>query len=65
MEITLPGWYLLTGCVSDVEPDIHITLICHAGYLSNAYWRYSREQVAEFYLKGEPVITIMGPADYR
>ena len=44
-------------------PDEIVELL--AGYLSNAYRRYSREQIAEFYLKGEPAITIMAPADYR
>ena len=37
----------------------------HSGYLTEAYRRYSRKQMAEYYLKAEHHITVMGTGDIR
>jgi integrase len=39
--------------------DIVEALMGHEGYLTEAYRRYSRKQMAEYYLKGEQHVTIM------
>jgi len=41
-----------------VPTDIVEGLMGHSGYLSDAYRRYTRKQVEEFYRKGEPYVTI-------
>jgi integrase len=48
-----------------VPVDIVEGLIGHSGYLSDAYRRYTKNQVREFYLKGEQYVTILTPKDYR
>ncbi len=44
--------------------EIIEALAGHAGYLSGAYRRYSKKQMAEYYLKAEPHLTILVPAEY-
>jgi len=41
-----------------VPIDVVEGLIGHSGYLSDAYRRYTKKQVQEFYLKAEPYVTI-------
>ena len=45
--------------------DIVETLMGHQGYLTDAYRRYSRKQMAEYYLAAEHEVTIQVPAEYR
>jgi len=45
--------------------DIVEALMGHSGYLTEAYRRYSRKQMAEYYLKAEHHITVMGTGDIR
>jgi len=37
----------------------------HSGYLTDAYRRYSKRQLAEEFLKAEPQLTILAPKDYK
>ena len=48
-----------------VPRDIVELLMGHSGYLSDAYRRYSKAQVLEFYRKGEPYVTIAMPEGLR
>ena len=48
-----------------VPRDIVELLMGHSGYLSDAYRRYTRAQVLEFYRKGEPYVTIAMPEGLR
>ena len=41
-----------------VPVDIVEALMGHSGYLTDAYRRYTAQQLQEFYLKGEPYLTI-------
>lgn len=41
-----------------VPVDIVETLLGHEGYLTEAYRRYTKKQMAEYYLKGEHLLTI-------
>jgi integrase len=43
--------------------DIVEALMGHEGYLTEAYRRYTRKQMGEYYLKGEHQITVAGTAD--
>jgi len=45
--------------------DIVEALMGHEGYLTEAYRRYSRKQMGEYYLKAEHHITVMGSGDIR
>ena len=45
--------------------DIVEALMGHEGYLTNAYRRYTRKQMGEYYLKAEHLVTIMGSGDIR
>ncbi len=40
-------------------------LLGHEGYLTNAYRRYSRQQLAEAYLAAEHHVTVLVPAEYK
>ena len=42
--------------------DIVEALMGHEGYLTQAYRRFTREQMADYYRKGEPMITLNLPA---
>lgn len=44
--------------------EIIEALAGHAGYLSGAYRRYSKKQMAEYYLKAEPHLTVLVPLEY-
>ncbi|MEM0253239.1 MAG: tyrosine-type recombinase/integrase [Candidatus Bathyarchaeia archaeon] len=46
-----------------VPEDIVEALIGHSGYLDEAYRRYSREQMAEWYKKGEPYLLVNVPRE--
>jgi hypothetical protein len=37
----------------------------HEGYLTEAYRRYSRKQMGEYYLKAEHHVTVMGSGDLK
>ena len=41
-----------------VPVDIVEALMGHSGYLTDAYRRYTAQQLQQFYLKGEPYLTI-------
>jgi integrase len=43
--------------------DIVEALMGHEGYLTEAYRRYTRKQMGEYYLKAEQHVTILGSAD--
>jgi integrase len=48
-----------------VPRDIVELLMGHSGYLSDAYRRYTRKQVEEFYRKGEAYITVQMTDEIR
>lgn len=48
-----------------VPSEIVEGLMGHSGYLSDAYRRYTRKQVEEFYRKGEPYVTIQMTDEIR
>jgi hypothetical protein len=45
--------------------DIVEALMGHEGYLTEAYRRYSRKQMGEYYLKAEHHVMVMGSGDIR
>jgi integrase len=46
-------------------PEVIVEALCgHGTYLSEAYRRYSKKQIAEFYLQGEPVLYVNVPAEF-
>jgi integrase len=46
-------------------PEVIVEALCgHGTYLSEAYRRYSKTQIAEFYLQGEPVLYVNVPAEF-
>jgi integrase len=45
--------------------DIVETLMGHEGYLTDAYRRYTRKQMGEYYLKAEHHVTVTGTGDIR
>lgn len=45
--------------------DIVETLMGHEGYLTDAYRRYTRKQMGEYYLKAEHHVTVTGAGDLR
>ena len=45
--------------------DIVEALMGHEGYLTEAYRRYTRKQMGEYYLKAEHHVTVMGSGDLR
>jgi integrase len=45
--------------------DIVETLMGHEGYLTDAYRRYTRKQMGEYYRKAEHHVTVMGSGDLR
>ena len=46
-----------------VPVDIVEALMGHEGYLTEAYRRYSKKQMAEYYLKGEHLVTVQMPKE--
>ncbi len=46
-----------------VPSEVVEMLMGHAGYLSGAYRRYTKRELAEHYLKGEPYVTILVPPE--
>lgn len=49
------------GCPEPVVQE----LIGHEGYLTSAYRRYSRQQLADAYLAAEHHVTVLVPAEYK
>jgi integrase len=49
------------GCPQQVVEE----LLGHDGYLSDAYRRYSRQQLADAYLAAESHVTVLVPAEYK
>jgi len=45
--------------------DIVEALMGHSGYLTDAYRRFTKKQMAEFYLKGEHLLTISVPKELK
>ena len=52
---------LALGCPQQIVEE----LLGHEGYLSGAYRRYSRQQLAEAYLAAEHHVTVLVPAEYK
>jgi integrase len=48
-----------------VSKEIAETLAGHAGYLTGAYRRYTKKQLAEEYLKGQHLLTIQAPKELQ
>ncbi|RLI80797.1 hypothetical protein DRP04_07550 [Archaeoglobales archaeon] len=48
-----------------VPVDIVEAMLGHSGYLTEAYRRYTKKQMAEFYKQGEDLLTINMPEDIR
>lgn len=48
-----------------IPAEIPEALSGHRGYLTDAYRRYTRAQLAEYYQKAEPQLTIMAPQELR
>jgi integrase/uncharacterized coiled-coil protein SlyX len=48
---------------ANVPEDVVEALIGHSGYLDEAYRRYTKEQIAEAYRKGEPYLLINVPRE--
>ena len=45
-----------------IEVDVVEALMGHEGYLTEVYRKYTPQQLAEFYVKGEPSVRIFGSA---
>lgn len=50
--------YFRTKLGAVIPVDVVNELMGHAGYLTNAYRRYSTEELSKFYLKGEPALLV-------
>jgi integrase len=48
-----------------VSKEIPETLAGHSGYLTDAYRRYTKKQLAEEYLKGQHLLTIQAPKELQ
>jgi integrase len=48
-----------------ISKEIPETLAGHSGYLTDAYRRYTKKQLAEEYLKGEHLLTIQSPKELQ
>jgi integrase len=48
-----------------IPAEIPETLAGHRGYLTDAYRRYTDDQLAQYYLKAEPQLTILAPQEVR
>lgn len=48
-----------------ISKEVPETLAGHSGYLTGAYRRYTKGQLAEEYLKAEAQLTLMAPKDYK
>jgi integrase len=47
-----------------IPVEIVEALCGHSAYLSEAYRRYSKTQIAEFYLEGEPILHVSVPKEF-
>lgn len=50
--------FFRTNAATKVPVDLAEHLMGHAGYLSASYRRYTKEQLAEYYKKAEPALTV-------
>lgn len=55
--------YFRTMTATKIPVDVAESLMGHSRYLSRAYRRHTRDQIAEYYLKAEPVLTIFTTDD--
>jgi len=55
--------YFRTMTATKIPVDVAESLMGHSRYLSRAYRRHTREQIGEYYLKAEPVLTIFTTDD--
>lgn len=55
--------YFRTMTATKIPVDLVEAILGHSAYLSKAYRKYSREQLADFYLKAEPSVTIFTTDD--
>jgi integrase len=61
---SLRAWFSSQLGLACPQPIVE-ELIGHEGYLSDAYRRYSRQQLAEHYLAAEEHVLILVPQEYR
>lgn len=52
--------FFLSQMKKEVPGEIVEALAGHAGYLSDAYRRYTEEELADYYLKGEHLVSLHG-----
>jgi len=50
--------YFRTQTATKIPVDVAEALMGHSRYLTKAYRKHTREQIADYYLKAEPVVTI-------
>lgn len=55
--------YFRTMAATKIPVDLVEAILGHSAYLTKAYRRYGKEQLADFYLKAEPTITIYTTED--
>jgi len=55
--------YFRTQTATKIPVDVAEALMGHSRYLTKAYRRHTRDQIAEYYLKAEPVLTIFTTDD--
>jgi integrase len=55
--------YFRTMTATKIPVDVAESLMGHSRYLSRAYRKHTRDQIAEYYLKAEPALTIFSIED--
>jgi len=50
--------FFRTNAATKIPVDLAEALMGHTGYLTGAYRRYTKEQLADFYAKAEPALTV-------
>lgn len=55
--------FFRTQMATVIPVDVVEDIMGHAGYLTDPYRKNTKKQLAEFYLKGEHILTIQIPAD--
>jgi len=55
--------FFRTMTATKIPVDVAESLMGHSRYLSRSYRRHTRDQIAEYYLKAEPVLTIFTTDD--
>ena len=56
--------YFLSQGKLGAPAEVIEELAGHAGYLSSAYRRYTKAQLAEYYVQAEPYLTVLVPGEY-